>query len=200
MLVPVKAFRTAKVRLSAALDADRRAQLARGMAERVLEAAAPLPVWCVCDDAEVADWAAAHGATAEWTPGRGLNGAVQEAVARRRADGFARVIVAHGDLPFAAGLASLAVVRDDEVVLVPDRRGEGTNVVSVPTTAGFVFAYGPDSLARHVTEARRCGLTPRTEVIEHLGWDVDRPEDLEAPAHLGTLPAPTPSGAAGADR
>jgi 2-phospho-L-lactate guanylyltransferase len=189
----VKSFRRAKVRLAAVLDAGERAALARAMAERVIAAAAPLPVWCVCDDDEVRDWALGAGASVEWTPGLGLNGAVQEATQRRAADGTGRVVVAHGDLPFAAGLAELAPVAHDAMLIVPDRRGTGSNVVSVPTDAGFRFAYGEGSFERHLAEAARCGLEVHIVRAEHLGWDVDEPDDLDVPARLGALPAPAAS-------
>ncbi len=61
MLVPVKAFADAKQRLGPALSSRDRQELVRAMAERVLDAAAPLPVAVVCDDTEVADWARRHG-------------------------------------------------------------------------------------------------------------------------------------------
>ena len=54
VLIPVKAFADAKVRLEKVLDADARSALARRMAETVVAAAAPLPVTVVCDDDEVA--------------------------------------------------------------------------------------------------------------------------------------------------
>lgn len=155
------------------------------MADHVLAVAGPLPVSVVCDDTEVADWAAAGGAQVEWTPGLGLNGAVQEAVERLRSRGVTRVIVAHADLPFARDLGALAMADTDEAVLVPDRRGTGTNVLSVPTAAGFTFAYGVGSFTHHLVEAERCGLRMRVVDSEHLGWDVDEPADLRVPTHLG---------------
>jgi 2-phospho-L-lactate guanylyltransferase len=188
VLIPVKSFSLAKVRLAGALDATQRAELARAMAERVVAAADPLPAWCVCDDDEVAAWATEHGARVEWTPGLGLNGAVQESLARRRAAGVTRAVIAHGDLPFATDLASFADADDDEVVVVPDRRRSGTNVLSLPTTGGFQVAYGIDSFALHRQEAARRGLRWREVDAERLGWDVDEPADLDVPAHLGILP------------
>lgn len=191
MLVPVKSFGLAKVRLAGALDRAARAELARAMAGLVVAAAAPLPVWCVCDDDDVAEWAREQGAGVEWTPGLGLNGAVQAATERQAATGTARVVVAHGDLPFARDLSALAETAPDEVVLVPDRRSHGTNVISVPTGAGFRFSYGERSFGRHREEVDRCGLRVRIVRAEHLGWDVDEPDDLEVPAHLGRLPGAT---------
>ena len=64
VVVPVKAFDQAKVRLASALDPRERADLARHMAEIVLLAADPLPAVVVCDDDEVRAWAERSGARA----------------------------------------------------------------------------------------------------------------------------------------
>ena len=176
VLVPVKAFDQAKVRLAPALTPDARAALARAMAEHVLAACAPLPTAVVCDDADVATWARARGARVVWEPGRGLNRAVQAGVARLRAAGARRVIVAHGDLPLAGAVEWVA--RFAGVTLVPDRFDDGTNVVCVPTDAGFAFTYGPGSFRRHGAEARRLGLGLRVVREPLLGYDVDWPADL----------------------
>lgn len=193
VLIPVKAFSRAKVRLSGVLAAGQRAALARRMAEQVVGASAPLPVRVVCDDGEVAEWAVSAGASVSWTPGLGLNGAVQEAERRAARDDFDRVVIAHADLPFAADLAVLARAAHDEVLLVPDRHALGTNVLSVPTGRGFRFHYGPGSYRAHLGEADRLGLGATTVAAPLLEWDVDVPDDLQTPSDLG----PVPSTAAG---
>jgi 2-phospho-L-lactate guanylyltransferase len=176
VLVPIKAFAQAKVRLAPALDAAARAALAESMAGQVLMAAASLPVAVVCDDPGVAAWARAHGALVVWEPGRGLNGAVEAGVAHLAEAGVERVIVAHGDLPLAHDLAELG--RAKGITLVPDRRDDGTNVICLPATAPFRFAYGPGSFSRHRAEAERLGL-PMTIVRDaRLAFDVDVPADL----------------------
>lgn len=180
VLVPVKAFDDAKVRLATALSGEERRTLARVMAERVVAAAGSLPVAVVCDDAEVAGWAAALDVIVITAPGRGLNRAVEFGVASLAADGIEQVIVAHADLPMANDLAWLA--RFPGVTLVPDRREDGTNVACIPAHAGFRFAYGAGSFARHRDEARRLGLALRTVRRPDLAWDVDMPEDLLYPA------------------
>jgi 2-phospho-L-lactate guanylyltransferase len=72
-------------------------------------------------------------------------------------------------------------VADNAVVLVPDRHDDGTNVISLPTGTGFRFEYGPGSCARHRSEAQRLGLPVIVVRDARLGWDVDRPADLEPP-------------------
>jgi 2-phospho-L-lactate/phosphoenolpyruvate guanylyltransferase len=179
VVLPVKSFAQAKRRLAGVLDEQERAALAGAMAATVLRAAAPLPVVVVCDDDAVRGWAAGLGAEVLWTPGTGLDGAVEAGVAHVAAAGFDRAVVAHADLPLARDLAWVAA--GDGVTLVPDRHGDGTNVACVPATAGFRFAYGAGSCARHEAEARRLALAVRLVPDERLGWDVDRPEDLDLP-------------------
>jgi len=190
VLVPVKAFRAAKVRLAAALDAEQRAQLARSMGARVVAAAAPLPVAVVCDDEEVRAWAADVGAHTLWHPGKGLNGAVEAGVADLASAGFDQVVVAHADLPLATELAWLASY--DGITLVPDRHGDGTNAACVPARARFRFAYGPGSSVRHAAEARRLGLGLRLVHDQSLAWDVDLPADLDY-HHLEGAPLDRPA-------
>lgn len=183
VLVPVKSFGDAKVRLAGAMDAANRSALAREMAARVLLAARPYPVAVVCDDVEVARWAEERGAVVVSEPGRGLNGAVQAGVAELAARGVTEVIVAHADLPLARDFHALTGF--DGVTLVPDRHDDGTNVACVPARSGFAFAYGPRSFARHIAEAERLGLGPRIVRDDSLAWDVDVPADLSPSLHLG---------------
>lgn len=178
VVIPVKAFADAKVRLAPALPATERAALARAMATTVLAAAGALPVVVVCDDVGVAVWARESGATPIDTTGLGLNGAVAAGVEHLRGIGVGRAIVAHADLPLAIDLTWAA--RFPGVTLVPDRRDDGSNVLAVPTGAGFVFAYGPGSFTRHRIEARRLGLAVHVARRPDLAWDVDVPDDLVA--------------------
>ena len=178
VLLPVKSFGEAKLRLAPALDPSHRAELARAMATHVVRSAAPLPTAVVCDDAEVAAWARELGALVVWEPERGLNRAVEAGVGRLGAGGARRVVVAHADLPHAGRLEWVA--RFDGVTLVPDHRDNGTNVICVPAGAGFTFSYGPGSFARHGAEAHRLGLPLRVVREPSLSHDVDLPADLAA--------------------
>lgn len=191
VLIPLKSFARAKLRLAHVLDPDERAGLVRAMALRVIDASAPMQVWCVCDDPDVRAWAVAVGTLVEWTPGLGLNQAVGAAARRRGAAGAERIVIAHGDLPFASDLRGFADAADDEVLASTDRHGRGTNVLSVPAPTSsfeFEYAFGADSFGRHRAEAKRLGMRWRVIDDERLRWDVDTPEDLCPPAHLGLLP------------
>ena len=188
VLIPVKAFTDAKGRLAGAVDANGRADLARAMATTVVAAAAPLPVTVVCDDVGVVAWARSVGAAVIRVHGPGLNRAVEAGVAALAADGVPQVVIAHADLPRATRLDHCAATQG--ITLVPDRNLDGTPVLSVPTDAGFRFAYGPGSYAAHVAEAERLGLPWRSLHDPDLAFDVDDPADLEGlDGLLGFQPA-----------
>jgi len=178
VLLPVKSFTEAKLRLAPALDPARRAALARAMATHVVASAAPLPTAVVCDDAEVATWARDLGALVVWEPERGLNRAVEAGVARLAAAGARRVVVAHADLPQAGRLAWVA--RFAGITIVPDHDDNGTNVICVPADLAFTFSYGPGSFTRHGAEAHRLGVALRVVRDPSLAHDVDLPADLAA--------------------
>ena len=156
VLIPVKAFDQAKRRLHLAMSGPDRAAPGPGHGRPGGRAAHPLPVAVVCDDSEVAEWARGRGALVVWEPGRGLNGAVEAGVDHLLANGVTQVTVAHADLPRADDLARVGEASG--ITLVPDRYGNGTNVIALPAGAGFRFSYGPGSFARHRAEAERLGL------------------------------------------
>lgn len=216
MLIPIKSFDLAKGRLAEALDPERRALLARQMAANVIRAAVPLPVWVVCGDHHVADFARAQGAHVIWRPPKGLNRAITDGTEALASRGVVRAVIAHADLPLAVDLSFLVpsdrertdgrqadTHRTNTVVLVPDRHDDGSNVMSIPLDRGFQFHYGPGSFAAHQAEAARLGLAVEVVRDERLGWDIDVPDDLAALDRAvfdsRTPDGPAPVGAASDD-
>jgi len=176
LLVPVKAFSRAKLRLASCLGPAEREQLARLLAGRVLGARGAMTAYVACDDEEVATFAVSKGAVVLWTAGLGLSGAVSSAVAHLGAAGVDLVVVAHGDLPFVTVLDAFG--EPGQVTLAPDRGEGGTNVAAVPARSAFSFSYGPGSFQRHQAEAARRGLACSIVRDWRLAADVDHPCDL----------------------
>jgi 2-phospho-L-lactate guanylyltransferase len=186
VLIPVKDFRQAKARLAAVVSPADRVRLARWTAARVVAAAAPLPVFVACDDAAVAEWAESTGATVLWRPGMGLNAAVRDGIATLAAAGIEHAIVAHSDLACPPPLPDLVV--SGGVVLVPDIRLDGTNVIAVPTNSGFEPSYGSQSFRRHLAHVMTFGIPVRVRRDSLLGLDIDTPADLAHPLIAKALP------------
>ena len=197
VLIPVKDFELAKGRLAPQLPAGERAELARSMAARVVQAAGRMPALVVCDNDEVAEWAHSVGAHPLRIEVRGLNGALTAALERLSAGSSGEsppwrdssdaasdgrwpqhVVIAHGDLPRAETLEGLA--EPGTVTIVPDRHLDGTNVMALPLGTGFEFHYGPGSFKAHCDEAQRCGLDLQVRRVAALEFDIDTPDDLAA--------------------
>lgn len=183
-VVPVKAFGAAKERLGVILTAGQRRALAAALAARVTSAwlAAGHEVVIVAGDDEAAAWGRARDLEVIGEPaGGGLDGSAAAgiglALARHRP-----WCVSHADLPLfdAADAAAVAAeIRPGRVVLAPSRDG-GTNLVA--GTAGFEFAYGRGSFARHLDAARRW---ERVAVVRTgTALDLDGPDDLTAAMSL----------------
>ncbi len=187
VLVPIKAFSAAKGRLGTVLDPDARRALARAMAAHVLAVAAPLAVCVACDDPEVVEFAETQGASVSFTPGVGLNGAVEAGVAHLASLGADFVSVVHADLPLAVGIGVLEPF--DGVTIAPDRRRRGTNLLRVPASIGFEMHFGRDSFRTHLDECARLGLGVQLLERDDLAFDVDVPDDL---AELVTRNGGTP--------
>ena len=81
---------------------------------------------------------------------------------------------------------TLAAAAPGSVAIAPDRHGLGTNALSLPlpAAAGFLFAFGDDSFARHRAEAERLGLAVEAVHNLRLERDVDLAEDLPDAAAL----------------
>ena len=187
VVIPLKGFAAAKGRLAEVLDPPEREALARRLASGVISAA-PGRVIVVTSDAAAARLATDLGASIVDDPGGGLNLAADAGRQHAIVTGADRVAVVHADLPFPATLAE--VLASEGIVLIPDRRGDGTNVIVLPGESDdFTFSYGPGSFARHLTEAHR--VSDRIHVIgdSPLGWDIDIPEDLDTPAEWGNWAA-----------
>jgi 2-phospho-L-lactate guanylyltransferase len=142
-----------------------------------------MPTFVACENDEIEAWAKALGAQVIRGPESGLNRVVRHGVATLGASGYQRVLVAHADLADPRGLAVLA--EWGGVVLVPDRKLDGTNAIIVPARSRFSFSYGPGSFARHLSEAERAG---ELHVINDngLALDLDEPADLDAFEGLDT--------------
>lgn len=177
MVIPVKSFGLAKGRLAGALTPAERETLSRDCARLVVASAAPWPVYVVCSDPDVAEWARDLGARPVDCATPGLDAAVETGRRAAAADGADHVVIAHADLPLARSLSH--VPREGRVTIVPDRHRDGTNVLSMPVGSTMTTAYGPGSCDNHLAIARAAGL--EVEIIDDpdLALDLDTVDDLD---------------------
>lgn len=184
-LIPIKGFHAAKARLAPVLTAADRERLARWMATRVIEALRPMPTFVACDDDRVAEWADELGVGVLWGPGLGLNGALDLGVDTLAGKGAEHVLIAHGDIPRPEHLPAVAIART--IVLVPDRRRDGTNVLCRPTDVHMAAEYGAASFDRHLAAALASGAAVQVRIDPFLSIDIDTIDDCRHPVAAAVL-------------
>jgi len=191
-VLPVKRFGAAKQRLEDDLSDGTRRALAEAMVTDVLIAlrrakgvdevlvvsgetmavalAAGYDAAAVVDDPEDAG----HSAAAE----RGIQAALER--------GATRVLLVPGDCP-ALDPAEVDELLEDadgveppDVVVVPDRHGDGTNALLLTPPDAIRPAFGPGSRERHERLAAEAGASCASIAIPTLGLDVDTGDDLAA--------------------
>jgi 2-phospho-L-lactate/phosphoenolpyruvate guanylyltransferase len=185
-ILPVRSLTDGKSRLSPVLDAGERARLNERLFEHTLECLAAYPgassTLVASGSAEVLDRARRRGMTAIADPPRGgLNEAAAAATAVARARGAQGVFVLPVDLPLltAAGLRDLLAqaLPAPICLLVPDRRGAGTNLIYQSPIRLTSYAFGDGSFERHSVAAQAAGLKVVVRRDPIFGLDLDLPAD-----------------------
>ncbi|MHB8380544.1 MAG: hypothetical protein ACYDB2_11665 [Acidimicrobiales bacterium] len=175
VVVPLKRFDRAKERLRSdpALDVS---TIVEDLARHVLASSRPRTVVVVTEDPDVSRFAVSEGAEVWSSAASNLNEAVQGAY-EGLVERFDQLIVAHGDLRYPAGLGTFDTLPG--ITFFADHHGTGTNAMVLPTGLDFHFAYGADSLRRHVEEAERLNAVYRVITTSPWRYDVDEPRDLD---------------------
>ncbi len=187
VVIPMKPLHEAKSRLSGALEADERRDMALLMLEKVLgEALAcafPKEVLVVTPDPDVKALAAARGASVVMEKAAaGLNTAVKVGLAAAGERRHGKALIIPADIPFATA-ADFQEVYDaccapHGSVIVPCRRLEGTNAMIVPLPTPLQPSYGAGSFRRHLAGMRSLGLNPKVVFRLGVSLDIDEPDDL----------------------
>ena len=183
LLVPVKALKEGKSRLSGCLNPPQRERLCRMMLRNTLRMSSKLGrTIVVSDDPSVAEAVAKFrdaSVTFQLTDvPRDLNRALHEG--RLHAVKNDSVLVLPIDLvSLRPETLRAACVRSDTVTIAPERIFQGTNLLHLPplVARSFVFMFGPGSFSRHKDEARRLGLNPEVLNAADAALDIDTPAD-----------------------
>ncbi len=192
ILVPVKNSANAKQRLSPALDAGQRQELARAMITDVLTALGNWEgrpaVGVVTSDEFASALAEKFGFEViadEANPGE--TGAIETATAVCEARGVEWTLVIPGDIPTVEAWELERVLASAPrlgTLLVPAGDGRGTNAAFRRPGGLFALRFGNDSFKPHLAAARATGEECTVlEPTPGLALDVDNPEDLWALAN-----------------
>ena len=198
-VVPVKLFARTKRRLMPQLASHEREALARAMLADVLSALARTQslagIMVITGDADASAMAQQAGAfVLADAENAGTTAAVTQAARHLAAAGRDGMLVIPADVPLIAPAdVEMIVVAHraaPSVTLVPASIDGGTNALACSPPGAVPVCFGDDSLRRHREAAQARGIEPQILPLEHLGNDIDRPDDL---ATFLLRPSPTQS-------
>jgi 2-phospho-L-lactate guanylyltransferase len=186
-VLPVKRFGSAKQRLAPLLGAGSRHALAQAMVQDVLGALRRVAgidqIVVVASEPSIEFAADENIVLLEDDVQDGQSSAALIGIRWAVASGFERVLLVPGDTPLLSP-AEVEALLDGEtadraqVVIVPDRHGEGTNALLLCPPDAIEPAFGPGSRARHVKAAQDREASHRVEPVPSLAFDVDTTDDL----------------------
>ncbi|MGH9692609.1 MAG: 2-phospho-L-lactate guanylyltransferase [Bryobacteraceae bacterium] len=189
-VVPVKRFADAKSRLASVLGSSERHELARRMFDDVLESLlqcsdALTGIIVVTADHEAAALGQRRGAKVVLEEeDRGVNAAVQLAIAPLHDESDAAVLIVPSDLPQLSRAtieaAAEAISSPRSLAIAEASADGGTNLLACRPAHAVPLHFGPNSFVRHTRAAERAGLAVRTLHMSDLQRDIDRPDDLYA--------------------
>lgn len=184
-VVPVKAWRAAKSRLTVGL----REELARALTLDTLDVLTShediAHVVVVTSDAEVGEEARARGATVLAEEPGGLNHAVGQAcvwIAENLVDG--PTVVVPADLAYLSNDvlgAALVALAEELPAHIPDISGEGTTLLAASSASAIDPHYGLGSSTAHAS----AGFSRVDDVDARARTDIDQLDDLHQGWTLG---------------
>jgi len=187
-IVPVKPLRRGKSRLSPVLTEEERTALNQNLLSntlRTLKAVGRIDtIMVVSRDPRALTLAREFGARTVLENGNPeLNTALKRAALVAKTYLAKEILIIPADLPLITEQDVVDFLchagNPPEVIISPDRRQDGTNMLYINPAGLIPFSYGTGSFAKHIAEAEKSGA--RVEIVESpsLGLDLDLPEDLE---------------------
>jgi 2-phospho-L-lactate/phosphoenolpyruvate guanylyltransferase len=187
LLIPVKSLTTAKQRLAAALDQERRSQLSEAMLRDVMTAAAGvlgrIDVALVTGDARARALAAEFGfVVIDDLRNESETAAIEMATAWCEQRGYDTTIVVPGDIPLITS-DELQRVLDaapaEGAVFVPAYDGRGSNCILRRPASIIPLRFGNDSFLPHCEAMRNTGRELVVLEMPGIGLDIDNPHELD---------------------
>jgi 2-phospho-L-lactate guanylyltransferase len=185
--VPVKPFEYGKSRLAELLSEEERIKLNRALLEHIL-ATIQQTHWkenkiVISKGTEALEIARNYGFfTITENPPYGLNRSIRKVLNSPFLKSATSITIIPSDLVLVTKeeLNELFTLRNEQdgLIIVPDRRKEGTNVLSVMPPDAISFQYGKYSFQKHINSAKSASVHVTVHESDWLGIDLDTESDL----------------------
>lgn len=197
-IVPIKPLRRGKSRLSSILSEEERAQLNHQLFLNTInvlrEVKSISDILVVSRDSDVLTEARemdVRTVTENGTPE--LNNALRRASLFSKTFSTEGVLIVPADLPLLTpqDVESFLKQRTEPpmIVISPDLRRKGTNMLLIDPADLITFSYGQDSFEKHRDLAKSKGAKVITYENERIALDLDVPEDYELLSSKAFVPS-----------
>jgi len=187
-IIPVKPLRRGKSRLSKVLSENERTILNQNMLVSTLKILSSVNridnILVVSRDPAALTLAREYGARTVLEDGSPeLNTALSRARLVAKTYRVNEILILPADLPLLSREELERVLEQSgnppEVLICPDRRNDGTNLLYINPEGLISFCYGSGSFNKHLELAKKSGARINIIASNSLGLDLDTPEDLE---------------------
>ncbi len=187
-IIPVKPLRSGKSRLSSVLSEDKREGLNQYLLTSTLRRLRNVNkidhILVISYDPSALTLARKFGArTVLENRNTNINRALRKATLAAIAINSSKIIIVPADLPFLTEEDIFTVIEKSgdppEIVIVPDRKISGTNVLLINPIGTIKYNFGEWSFRKHIEQAERKKINIKICEIKNLSFDLDLPEDWE---------------------
>jgi len=187
-IVPVKPLRRGKSRLADLLSDDERERLNQSLLVQTIQILRTVPV--IDETVVISHDPAALSVSREFgirtiqeNRGKNINQALRKATIAAKAFNITKLLVVPADLPLLTSNDIETMIakktQPPTIIIVPDRRMNGTNALLIDPIGVLDYDFGPWSFKNHIEQAERKKIHVEIFNNEHLSFDLDLPEDLE---------------------
>lgn len=186
-IIPVKSLQNGKSRLSTYLSLNERKNLNNSLLVntiKVLSANKNIDLLIVVSqDLETLDIARIMGVNYVFESGSpDLNNALNQAILEAKKYNIDKVIIIPADIPLVTNKEVDEIINlsgePPEIVIVPDRRKEGTNVLLINPPDCIKLSYGENSFSKHIGLAKDNKTGCKIYESNCLGLDLDIEDDF----------------------
>jgi len=187
-IIPIKDPDKAKQRLKNVLDQQTRKELALAMAEDVLseiskiDEIAGIVITSTSQKVKIIS-EKFNAVYLNLDSDSGQSDAVEKGVGFLRMQGVNKMLTIPADIPLVhqGGIKKVISLHTGKksIVIIPDRRREGTNCLSCNPCDIIKFHFGDNSLEKHIRLSRLAGVEPIILEDPLFSLDLDNEEDVE---------------------
>jgi len=187
-IIPIKPLRRGKSRLSSVLSEDKREGLNKYLLSYTLQCLKNIReidhILVISYDPSALSLARKFGArTVLENRNTNINRALRKATIAAKAINYSKILIVPADLPLITKDDILAVINNSgnppEIVIVPDRKMSGTNVLLINPIGAIKYNFGEWSFKKHIEQAERKKINIKICERKNLSFDLDLPEDWE---------------------